>query len=140
MKFLLLDKHFSLTSDVAESHCAESDYHKIDAFSSMADKVKAERSIDKLVGFLSHIIGTLAQFPSWGRDCQIETFDLSGTFAHFQTSFFTFGIVAIFLKFYFSFSGLPISSTTVRILAVLSRLPIPEDWPQLTSKMLFVNP
>jgi hypothetical protein len=80
LNVLFSDKHFSLNSDVAESHYAESDYRKIDAFNSMADKDNAEKSLDRLADFLSHIVGTLAQFPSWGRDCQIETFDLSGTF------------------------------------------------------------
>ena len=57
----------------------------------------------------------------------------------FRYAILYFWYCSNFRIIYFNFSGLPISSTTVRILGVLSRLPIPKDWPQLTSKM-FVKP
>lgn len=105
--FSVAEKYFNLVSEVVASG---TEFHPPNSYNTLAKKDDCNMSLKKAEQFLTQIVCTLGEFQSWGRNCQIETFDLT---------------------------GFPISSSTVRLFGVLSRLPIPPDWPQITSEFYF---
>ena len=102
--FLISDKTFSLKSDVMQSN---PDYLSVDNRSSLFKKQRECFDSLEMFSFKTNdFIATMSDFYQWGKNCQIQTFD---------------------------FSGFPISDTDMQTLSILSRLKIPEDWPQITS-------
>ena len=90
-------------SDVVE---ANSSFLCVDRRSSMLQEKECFKSLEQFSNKLSCFISTLADITRWGKNCQIQTFD---------------------------FSGFPVAESEVRALSALSRLKIPDDWPQITS-------
>jgi len=103
--FKILDKTLCLKTDLADND------FPVTSLTSFIDEIKARKSLEAHRRCLADFVAALSDFATWGSNCRIENFDLS---------------------------GYPISSSAAKVLSVLSRIAIPEGWPQITSEELII--